>query len=305
MNLLVLSEARDEPGANASAQDMIEMTRAAQLLGCSVYFIPKTFDECETADNALWQVPTQDAATPAVWLGFIPTPERYTAIYGAALSRRVHLLNSPDEHLRALEFDRAYPLLKELTPESVILREGSTPRDWHEQTQKLGFPLFVRGVARSRKQAGWKACVAESPQELEFLIAQMFALPYRARGRVIVRRLVPLRFSRTSDEGFPLGREYRVFLLGERVLGCGYYWEGSDPLRDLSVEESAQVLALAQEAARRVRAPFLTVDIGQMENGAWTIIEVGDAQFAATGQMPRLPLWNALRVAAEELRIRN
>ena len=52
MELFVLSEARDEPGASPSAQDMIEMTRAAQLVGCRVFFIPKNFDDCENADTA-------------------------------------------------------------------------------------------------------------------------------------------------------------------------------------------------------------------------------------------------------------
>ena len=295
MELFVLSEGRDEPGASPSAQDMIDMTRAAQLVGCRVFFIPKDFSACETADNALWQIEAQVEPTPAVWLGFIPSPERYEAILHAARERNVHLLNTVEEHLRALEFDRALPLLGGLTPASVVLHEGSTPKEWHEATRSLGFPLFVRGTARSRKAAGWKACVADTKEELEALVAEMFSLPYRARGRVIVRQIVPLRHSRTSDQGFPLGREFRLFLMGARVLGCGYYWEGDDPLRDLTPDEEREVFALAREAARRVGAPFVAVDVGQMEGGAWTVIEVGDAQFAATGQMSRLPLWNALR----------
>lgn len=299
MNLLIFSEARDEAGASPSAQDMIDMTRAAQLVGCATYFIPKDFSECETADNALWHVPEQEEEATAIWLGFIPSPERYEAIYEAALRRRVRLVNDPQEHLRALEFDRAYPLLEGITPTSEVLGEGSTPAQWKEAGQRLGFPVFVRGAARSRKQAGWKACVAENEEELLSLVEGMFALPYRARGRVIVRRLVPLRYNRLSDEGFRMGREYRVFLLGERVVGYGYYWEGWDELRDLSAPEESAMLSLAIEAARRVRSPFLAVDVGQQEDGTWTIIEVGDAQFAASGQMERLPLWSRLRNAIE------
>ncbi len=295
MEVFVLSEARDEQDASASAQDMIDMTRAAQLVGCRVFWIPTDFSRCENADNALWQVPVQDEWTPAVWLGFIPSPQRYEAIFEAARARRVRLPNTFEEHLRALEFDRALPLLGELTPPSVVLREGSSPLEWQEAARPLGFPLFVRGTARSRKAAGWKACVADTSEELEVLVAQMFSLPYRARGRVIVRQVVPLRHNRTSDQGFPLGREFRLFLLAGRVLCCGYYWEGFDVLRDLTPAEEREVFTLAQEAARRVNVPFVSVDVGQMEGGAWTVIEVGDAQFAATGQVSRLALWNALR----------
>ncbi|BCM88450.1 hypothetical protein IAD21_00281 [Abditibacteriota bacterium] len=127
----------------------------------------------------------------------------------------------------------------------------------------------------------------------------MFALPYRARGRVLVRHLVSLRYSRLSDEGFRLGREYRVFILGEQVVGYGYYWEGWDELRDLSTEDETVMLSLALEAAHRVQVPFLAVDVGQQEDGTWIVIEVGDAQFAASGQMERLPLWNKLREAVQ------
>lgn len=295
MNLIIFSEARDDIIASPSAQDMIYMTRTAQLVGCPTYFIPKDFSDCKTAENALWHVPVQEKEAIGIWLGFIPSPERYNAIYEAALRRNVRLINNHDEHLRALEFDRSYPLLVGITPSSEVLIEGSTPTEWRDAGARLGFPIFVRGAARSRKQAGWKACVAENETELHALVEGMFALPYRARGRVILRHLVSLRYNRLSDEGFRLGREYRVFLLGERVVGFGYYWEGRDALRDLNDEEQIAMLSLALEAARRVRSPFVAVDIGQLEDGRWTVIEVGDAQFAASGQMERLPLWNNIR----------
>lgn len=127
MNLLIFSEARDEVGASPNAQDMLDMTRAAQLVGCPTYIIPKDFSECETADNALWHVPEQEEEATAIWLGFIPSPERYEAIYQAALRRHVRLINDPKQHLQALEFDLAYPLLEGITPPSEVLNEGSTP----------------------------------------------------------------------------------------------------------------------------------------------------------------------------------
>lgn len=273
------------------------MTEAVRFLGCRIYHIPTDFRECENAENALWHVPEQADPTLAIWTGFIPSPERHTAIYEELLRKRIHLPNTPEEHLIALEFDRAYPRLEGITPETCIL---TSPDQWQAAGGQLGYPLFVRGTARSRKAAGWKACVAESPEELQVLVEQLFALPYRARGRVLVRRLVPLRHSRFSDEGFPLGREYRVFLYGQRVLGFGYYWEGDDPLRALSPSEEAQMLAPAGEAARRVQVPFLCVDVGQMENGEWIVIEVGDAQFAGASQIPLIPLWKAILSIEEE-----
>lgn len=291
--MIVLSEAAPhEPPRSASARENILMTEAARLAGCRIYYIPKDFSECETAENALWHIRVQDKPTIAIWSGFIPSSERYEAIYQALLQKRIYLPNTPEQHLIALEFDRAYPLLQDLTPESRVLRR---PEEWHSAGEQLGYPVFVRGTARSRKAAGWKACVADSPDELGKLVNELFTLPYRSRGRVIVRRLVDLRHSRVSDEGFPLGREYRVFLYLDSVLGFGYYWEGDDPLRDLDDSEEKIMLAVAKEAARRVGVPFMIVDVGQIESGEWIVIEVGDAQFAGASQTALIPLWMAIR----------
>jgi hypothetical protein len=290
--MIVLSEAAPhETPSSASARDNIEMTEAARMAGCRIYHIPKDFRECGTAEAALWHIPGQDKPTLAAWSGFIPSRERYDAVYEELLRKNIYLLNTPAEHLTALEFDRSYPLLAGITPESVVLTERE---DW-AQAEALGYPLFLRGAARSRKAEGWKACVASSREELKHLVDGLFDLPYRSRGKVIVRKLVPLRHSRLSDEGFPLGREYRVFLYRDRVLGYGYYWEGDDPLRDLSTAHEAEMLSLALEAARRVGVPFMAVDIGQLEDESWVVIEVGDAQFAGASQTPLIPLWIATR----------
>ncbi|HZS07267.1 MAG TPA: ATP-grasp domain-containing protein [Blastocatellia bacterium] len=290
--MIVLSEASLEAERSSAAHDNINITEAARLMGCTVYYIPKDFSLCENAENALWHIPQQPDETPGIWIGFIPSPERYEAIYNEALRKRIRLVNTPEQHLTAQEFDRAFPLLAGITPESLMLLN---PDEYTEVSEQLGFPVFVRGSVRSRKAAGWKACVAYTEDELRELVEQFFKLEYRSRGRVIVRRLVNLKHFRFSDEGFPLGREYRVFVYKETILGYGYYWEGDDPLRNLSADEEYQVLNLAVEAAGRLGVPFIAIDVGQMTNERWTVIEVNDAQFAGACQTPLLALWSTIR----------
>ena len=289
--MIVFSESSPQLTASSSTADLRKATEAARLTGCQVHFIPQDFDQCETAENALAYVPVQEQETPAVWIGYIPSPERYAAIYTAALDKRIRLLNSPDQHLNAQGFDRFYPMLDGLTPASVIITSES---ECDAAAAQLGLPVFVKGAVQSRKSRGWKACVAETAEELRLLCRHLLELDNRSRGRIVVRKLVKLRHSRTSAEGFPFGREYRVFLYGTEVLGYGYYWEGDDPLKVLTAEEGRTVLKLAAEAARRVATPYIAVDIGQMEDGDWIIIETGDAQFSGVSQVPLLPMWNKL-----------
>ncbi len=60
------------------------------------------------------------------------------------------------------------------------------------------------------------------------------------------------------------------------------------------------ILNYINEALNSKDRPHVTIDIGQVESGEWTIIEVGDGQFAGHSQIPLLELWNKLREAMAE-----
>lgn len=289
--MIVFSEASSQLTPSASAQSLNAVTEAAKIVGCRVMYIPQQ-ERCPSASDALAYMPAQDRETVGVWIGYIPSPEWYASIYNEALHKRIRLLNTPEEYQNAQEFDRAYANLQELTPTSIIIADIA---ECAEAVRQLGLPVFVKGAIQSRKASGWKACVAETSEELVRLCVPLFASDTRSRGRVVVRKLVRLRHHRISGEGFPFGREYRVFLHRQQVLGFGYYWEGDDPLKPLQPAEQTAVLTLALEAARRVGTPFVTVDIGQTEEGHWIVIETGDAQFSGTCQIPLLSLWHAIR----------
>jgi ATP-grasp domain, R2K clade family 3 len=295
--MLVLSEASDQLEPSASARDIKASTEAARLMGCSVYHIPQDFKRCGDAENALSHVPAQRREVQGVWLGYIPAFERYQAVYEAALNKNIRLLNNPEQHLLVQEFDRAYTLLRGLTPESRIVTSLEQCREAAEQ---MGLPLFVKGAVQSLKSHGWDACVASTPEELQRLTAYLLRSGERARGRVVVRRVVRLRHTRTSPQGFPLGREYRVFVYRQRVVVWGYYWEGEDDLKALTAGERDEMLGMATAAAKRLGVPYVAVDVGQTEGGEWVVIETGDPQFAGVSQISLFQMWSELRKLGSE-----
>jgi ATP-grasp domain, R2K clade family 3 len=290
--MIVLSEYSDRLPPSASARDIAASTNAAVLAGCSVYYIPSDFDDCGDAEGALWHIPNQSSEALALWIGYIPSFDRYCAIYQAALNKGIRLLNTPEQHRIAQEFDHAYPHIVELTPETIFI---TSVDECDSAAQRLGFPIFVKGAVQSRKARGWKACVADTHDELQRLTTALLTLADRSRGRVALRKLMPLRHCRSSGQGFPFGREYRVFLFAQRVLGMGYYWEGDDPLKHLSSSEGECVRSLAIESSRRLNVPYVSIDVGQLEDGRWIVIETGDAQFSGVSQIPLLQLWNNIR----------
>uniref|UniRef100_A0A2P0ZGB3 ATP-grasp domain-containing protein n=1 Tax=[Tolypothrix] sp. PCC 7415 TaxID=373957 RepID=A0A2P0ZGB3_9CYAN len=290
--MIVLSEATEQIEASASASENKLMTEAAQILGFKVYHIPRDFQRCGTAENAIWHIPNYPEETAGVWVGYIPELERYEAIYQAALSKKIKLLNTPLEHQTALEFDLFYPHLQGLTPDSLVI---TSTQESIKAGELLGFPVFIKGAVQSRKQQGWEFCVANNQEELVNLTEWLLKLKYGSRGRVIVRKLVKLRHQRLAPNGFPMGREFRCFIYNHQILKYGYYWDTKDDLSKLSQQEEKQVLNLAILASQRLQVPYVAIDIGQLETGEWIVIETADAQFAGICQIPALELWSKLK----------
>ncbi len=289
-SMILLAEDPQLLAASSSRDDIARSLEAARIAGAHIFTIAPDFSQCETAENALWHIPAQSQPTPAIWLGYIPDAARYRAIHEAANAKNVRLFNAPNQHQRAQEFDVAYPFIEDLTPRSLTMW---TPEDCNRAAREIGFPMFLKGAVQSRKARGWRACVANNEAELNELSAHLWSLENRARGRVIARELAKLRHTR-SHQDFPLGREYRVFVLNNRILSVGYYWPGEDSLSALSHAEEQAVRALALESARRLEVPYIAVDIGQREDLRWIVIEVGDAQFAGLSCNSPLTLWNQL-----------
>ncbi|BAZ48779.1 hypothetical protein NIES4103_13890 [Nostoc sp. NIES-4103] len=290
--MIVLSESTEQIEPSASASENKLMTEAAKLLGFKVYYIPRNFERCGTAENALWHIPKYAEETAGIWIGYIPELERYKAIYEAALAKEIKLLNTPLEHQTALEFDLFYPHLIGLTPNSMVI---TSTNECIEAGELLGFPVFVKGTVQSIKMQGWKSCVANNQDELIKLTELLLKLKDRSRGKVIVRKLMKLRHERLAPNGFPMGREFRCFIYNQQVLKYGYYWDGQDDLSKLSKQEEKQVLSLAVLASERLGVPYVAIDIGQLETGEWIVIETADAQFAGLCQIPGLELWNKLK----------
>ncbi|MBD6620609.1 DUF4343 domain-containing protein [Komarekiella sp. 'clone 1'] len=290
--MIVLSESTEQIESSASASENKLMTETARILGCKVYYIPRDFQRCGTAENALWHIPKSAVETAGIWVGYIPKLERYETIYQAALAKGIRLLNTPLEHQKALEFNLFYPHLKGLTPDSVVINSTD---ECIEAGELLGFPVFVKGTVQSIKMQGWKFCIANNQKELIKITELLLKFKEHSRGRVIVRKLVKLRHQRLAPNGFPMGREFRCFIYKQQVLKYGYYWDGQNDLSKLSQQEEKQVLNLAILASERLDVPYVAIDIGQLESGDWIVIETADAQFAGLCQIPALELWNKLK----------
>ena len=290
--ITVLSEEAFRDPGSVNGRELHVVTETARLMGCRIVPLPPQDFVSGSPDDALTYLPSFDPPIAGVWVGYIPPLDWYSGIYNAAEAKGVQLVNSPAQHQLAMEFDRAFPLLGDLTPES---RAASSVDECLAAGRQLGFPLFVRGAIKSNKERGWSACVAQDETELGAIASTLLEREQRSRGKVIVRRLVKLNRIAEDPQGFPLGREYRVFVHRQTILAVGFYWEEYEEPGKLTVAEAAAIRRLAIEANRRLGVPFVAIDIAQLENGDWTVIETNEAQFAGLSQVPVLELWSKIK----------
>lgn len=223
----------------------------------------------------------------AVYSGPIPPhPEHYANLERAFARRGAQLVNSAAASEQATRIEHWHERLGSLTARTVILRG---PEDL-ACVEELGFPVFVKGLVKSAKELGLEACLAHDAVALEA----------RARGAwareqtVVAREYLPLRYTGATVMEFPHGREYRFILLDRAVLASAFYWDGTDPFASPGGEDQPPA-ALAISAAERLDARLLAVDIGQLTDGSWRVIEVGDAQHTALGHIAPHLYWITLR----------
>jgi len=281
----LVDEMRSPPGP--AEADMLASAESLKLLGASLTTLRR---DLPAHDAFRYGAPGR-----ALWIGYIPPPGRYAEIHAAAAAAFIGLPNSPEEHRRATELDAAYPRLVGITPETLW---ASTAAEAEAASAALGAPVFLKGAVKSDKEAGPEACFADGPGAARTLAARLLSSP-RARGRVAIRRAVPLRSAGAAPNGFPMAHEWRVFTLHGEPLASSRYWQ----TEAIAAAAPAGALALAAEASRRLDVPFLAVDIAELADGdrwppRYTVVDVGDGQFSGLCGISAFPLWARVAGAA-------
>lgn len=289
---ICLSEQSSRHPPSPSQLDTDAISDVLRLIGgCRVIDVPVDAPGAPSIEDALAYLSVQPEPTPAIYNGFIPSQERYEAVYAACARRNVWLLNTPEEFARCLSLVEAYPLLEGMTPKTVAI---TSPDELDGALDAVGLPAFLKGSVKSLKKQGIRSCKATTREEARRIAADLFDHAYFTRGTVLVREWVALRHNRKTPRGLPMGREFRLFVYRGEVLGYGYYWEVGDPLDTLTPNEEVEVFALARRAAAALDVPYLVLDVGYTEDGSFIVVEPGDAQFAGLSCVDPLAVFTRL-----------
>jgi hypothetical protein len=216
----------------------------------------------------------------------------YHQFYLECKNDGVTLIHSPEEHLRASQLNKWYPLISDLTPRSVCFKGKPTLADVEAH---FSWPIFMKG-ARQTSHHQRKLSIVDSDADFCEAIESFSRDPILAWQDVVCREFVPLRRLNDSDEDstkLPRSFEFRTFWWKGKLASAGRYWWEGTPY-DWTESERTAALAVGEEAARRIAVPFLVVDLAQTRDRRWIVIECNDAQESGYAGVSPIGLWQKI-----------
>jgi hypothetical protein len=173
----------------------------------------------------------------------------------------------------------AYPIIEAVTPKTTFL-EGSPPFETEAIMSALSTfgdrPVIVKDFVKSRKHEWEEACFIASASDREAVmrvVSRFVELQGEdLAGGLVFREFIDMEpVGRHPRSGLELGREYRLFFVGGRLLVGGRYWAEVD-------YDDAYPIEPFGTLASKIPSQFFSMDVAKTASGDWIVIEVGDGQ---------------------------
>lgn len=216
-----------------------------------------------------------------IYRGWIVKPAYYQEMDRAISDT---LLNEPENYLWSYNFPEWYLAIEEHTPTSIVypadrvvalglaeiakqISHGSSPE-----------PLILKDYLKSRKHEWYDACFIKDASDMADVIRVMTNF-FNLQGRDFYGGLVFREFLQFKKlgvhpkSGMPLPVEFRTFFLNQRPMVTSLYWNNDVPY-PADVEQPPQ--AWLEEIGKKMKSPFVALDIAQDIDGKWWVIEVND-----------------------------
>lgn len=174
-----------------------------------------------------------------------------------------------------------------------------TPETWFrlDEVPKDSGPWIVKGRTNSRKQEFWDKMYAGSWKQLVSVYNELSNDPLIGPQEIIIRKYVHLLPIEDAWAGADFKNEWRFFFYNGLRLAHGFYWVQSQ--RKGTIDQVG--MDFAQRIATKVRdkVSFVVIDIGQLKDGSWTLIELNDGQMSGLSHVNPEELYGNLKKAVE------
>lgn len=236
----------------------------------------------ENLASVLRRVRDAETPTPALYRGWMLSPENYENLARGLADKGFVLVNSPQNYRFAHFLPENYEFLRDFTPQTRWIERSKFERGENydfapifEAVAEFGdAPLIVKDWVKSQKHRWHEACFIPRASDLEAVerVARRFLElqgDFLAEG-LVFREFVELRkVGAHAQSQMPLTAEWRAFFFDGELILAAPYWDGDYSELELD-------LAPFRKLARALPSRFFTLDVAQKADGAWIVVEMGD-----------------------------
>lgn len=216
----------------------------------------------------------------AIYRGWMMSVSQYQRFHAGLCDRKLRLINSPEQYRHCHHLPESYLVIAGQTPHTVWLRaeDGISLESVRKALSAFGErAVIVKDYVKSQKHYWNEACYIPNAADSERawkVVSRFLELQDESSvGGLAFREHVELAsIGHHERSGMPLGREFRSFWLDGKVVAVFPNWGKRDESGEYpAVEKFAEI-------ASRVQSRFFAMDIAQLADGRWIIMELGDGQ---------------------------
>jgi hypothetical protein len=205
-------------------------------------------------------VPPLPPSASVMYRGWMLAPDAYAHLVESIERQDASPFTTNRQYLAAHHLPNWYPLISDLTPETVVLNVDD---DLVTALRSLGWTgFFIKDYVKSLKTS--VGSLIERPEDIEVVVSEMEKYRGAIEGGICVRRV----------ETFLPNSETRYFVVDGEPFGP----TDNDPVPDI-----------VTQCAARIESRFFSVDVAVRDDGVLRVVEVGD------GQVSDLVGWTAAR----------
>jgi hypothetical protein len=220
----------------------------------------------------------------------------YDRVYNSLAENNIYLVHTPEQHWRAGNLDGWYPFVEELTARSLWF---DTPPSVEEGEREFSYPVFIRGTFQTNRHKA-SFSVVRSREDYQRVVSEYCSHPRLNKQKFVVREFLPLRpvERKVNTDRVVPSFEFRSFWWKGDLVGFGPYW---NTVADYAITRSEELsaISLSKQVAHRVNVPFLVVDVAQLTDGQWVLIECNDGQESGYAGISPLSMWQGLLKSSE------
>lgn len=201
------------------------------------------------------------------------------------------LVNSYKQHKFIADFEY-YEHISDLTAETYTF--GTM--DWAKAVDD-GKGWVVKGATNSFKFLWNTRCYAKDKFEANKIAVELQRDSLIGTQKILMRRYLPFKKVGEGINGLPILNEWRLFWLYGKLVDFGYYWATHDETEECYTAPGC--FEVAERAYRRI-APycnFVAIDVAELEDGEWKVVEVNDGQMSGLSNIPPERFYENLRNA--------